>query len=95
MEQHFISANADEKVILHKMTSSEIKYGILSLRKIDGTAMFFLTIPDAFTIILRGEKLYYRNTHMNRIWLGVKITHKIKPGEILQIFKKNKIIYIN
>jgi len=56
----------------HKIIQTEVKYGILSLRKKDGTDAFFSELPESFTIIFRGDTLYSRSVLTNKVWLGVK-----------------------
>lgn len=78
----------------HKIIQTEVKYGILSLRKKDGTDAFFSELPESFTIIFRGDTLYSRSVLTNKVWLGVKITRKLKPNEIIKISKSGKTVYI-
>jgi len=83
------------KKLSHEMVWSEIKYGMIALRKTDGTLDFFSNLPDSFTINLRGENLFYRTHNTKKVWLGVQMTRKFRPGEKITIYLKGDTVYID
>jgi hypothetical protein len=88
-------SSKNQYVLLHEIVHSEITYGMIALRKTDGSLRFFSELPETFTINFRGNMLYERTHHVKKVWLGKEITRKIRPGEILKIYRKGKIVYID
>ena len=81
--------------LLHKISNSEIKYGILTLKKYENTLPVFLNLPNTFTVNIKGTKLYERMiSSKNRIWLGVEVTRKFHLGENIKISREKNTIYI-
>jgi hypothetical protein len=80
--------------LFHKINKTEINYGILNLRKRDGTKSFFLNLPGSFTMIFKNEKLFSRNIHTESVWIGVSITKKLILGEVVEITEQNGIVHV-
>lgn len=80
--------------ILHQITHTEIRYGILTLRKTDGTLEFFSKLPETFTIILKKNKLYERTASQKQVWMGIGAMRVLNPNDIVRIYKKGKTVII-
>ena len=74
-----------DMTLLHEIVHSEISYGMISLRKTDGTKSFFSFLPESFTVNIRGKLLYERTHNEKKVWMGVEIMRKLRPGEIIKI----------
>jgi len=81
--------------LLHEVSHSEIKYGIILLRKTDGTKRFFSNLPERFTINLRGIDLLERHLMPKSIWIGFQDMRKFRPGEVLRLTKKDGVVNIH
>jgi len=79
----------------HQVSHSEIRYGIILLRKTDGTKRFFSNLPERFTIKLRGNDLLERHLMPKSIWIGFQDMRKFRPGEVLKLTKENGVVYIH
>lgn len=82
------------ETLLHQISHSEIKYGIIQLRKTDGTKNFFKDLPERFDISLRGELVRQRTLMPKTIWMGFEIMKKFRPYEVIKLVKKGDIIHI-
>ena len=74
--------------VQHKISASEIKFGILSLRHSDGTKKVFEELPDRFTMIIRNKMLLERQIAANRsVWIGSGIMKTFEIGEIITVLR--------
>ena len=80
--------------VQHIITKSEIKYGVLSIRKFDGTKEVFFGLPKRFTIRLRRDILYERQIIIKIVWMGVGMMSRFKPGQFVTIMKYRDEIII-
>ena len=78
--------------ILHQITHTEIRYGMIALRKTDGTAEFFSKLPSTLTVILKKKKLYERHVGEKKIWMGVEAMRRLNPYDVVSISKKGRTI---
>lgn len=80
--------------IQHKITNSEIKYGILLLSK--NSIDFFANLPESFTMIVNDNTLYERKfSHSNRrIWIGYTIMREFNPNQIVNITVENNRVIV-
>ncbi len=81
--------------ISHNITKSEINYGIISMRHTDGTYTFFQTLPERFTVNLRGKELLNRKVISNKLWIGYTKKRQFEVNETIQISKNGTIVSIN
>ncbi len=81
--------------ISHNITKSEINYGIISMRHTDGTYTFFQTLPERFTVNLRGKELLNRKVISNKLWIGYTKMRQFEVNETIQISKNGTIVSIN
>jgi len=80
--------------IRHKITHTEIRYGILTLRKTDGSYQFFTRLPRTFTIIFKNSTLYERTASEKQVWMGIEVMRRLNAYDIVLIYKKGNIIHI-
>lgn len=80
--------------ITHKISKSEIDFGIISLRVRDGTRDFFKDLPERFTVYVKGEKITKRRISAKKLWLGFSQMKKFNTDDISRISKKNNDIII-
>jgi hypothetical protein len=78
--------------VTHKVSKSEIDYGIISLRVKDGTRGFFKDLPDRFTVYVKGEKITKRRISAKKIWIGFSQMEKFIPNSTATLSKKNNDI---
>ena len=83
-----------ETVITHSISKSEIDYGILSMRHGDGTYEFFQSLPERFTVSIRGKQLFNRKLTVNKDWIGYTKMRQFEIDEAITISKKGTTIYI-
>ena len=83
-----------ESAITHSISKSEIDYGILSMRHGDGTHEFFQTLPERFTVSIRGKQLFNRKLTTNKVWIGYTKMRQFEADEKVTITKKGSIVYI-
>ncbi len=81
--------------ITNNITKSEINYGIISMRHTDGTYTFFQTLPERFTVNLRGKELLNRKVISNKLWIGYTKMRQFEVNETIQISKNGTIVSIN
>lgn len=80
--------------IRHQITHSEIKFGIIAIRKTDGTSKFFSECPERFTVILKKNKLYARYASSKAIWMGYEAMRKLNPNDVVTIYRKGDTVII-
>lgn len=83
------------KSVNHKITKSEIEYGIFSVKVRDGTSDLFLNLPFRFDMIIRGTRLTNRKINIKKIWVGYDHMEKFKEGEIAKIKREGDSIYVD
>jgi hypothetical protein len=79
--------------IYHRLSASEIKYGILTLRSDDNSRRFFYELPRTFTLYIKGHILYNRRVSADKIWISFDIMSKFRLGEVLKLWQRNNIVY--
>ena len=79
--------------ILHKITPSEITYGILVFAKDTMSKDFVKQLPEIFDVFVLGERVIGRKFIMkNRIWMGCTVMKKFQPDQIVKVeFGKKQI----
>ena len=80
--------------VIHAISKSEIDYGILSMRHGDGTYTFFQTLPERFTISIRGKRILNRKLTTNKVWIGYTKMRQFQIDEKVTISRKGSIVYI-
>lgn len=85
----------DNFKVSHRINKSEIDYGILSLRTTDGTKKIFESLPEKFTVVVRGKKIENRKLLSNKIWMGWSIMEEFKLNEAVTISRKENIVSID
>ena len=75
--------------IVHKITQSEITYGIIVLKKRDGSKNFFESMPLKFTLTLNGVDIPHRKISAGKIWVGYTYMAKFKPGDKIKVGAKD------
>ena len=80
--------------IQHKISQSEVKFGIISLRTSDGTKQVFSDLPSRFTVRLRQEILLERKIARSTIWIGFTKMKIFEPGETVNMMKYGDEIII-
>jgi hypothetical protein len=81
--------------VFHIIKKSEIDYGILNIRQKDGTKNILKDLPERFTIIIKNKKIENRKINAYKIWIGFDIMEQFEVGQIVEITKKENIIFIN
>jgi len=79
--------------IIHRITPSEIRYGVLMLSITDGVRKFFQSFENPVTINIHGITLS-RTVGTQKIWMGYGIMAKFKPHQRVKISLNDNIICI-
>ena len=82
------------KKIHHKLAPSEITGGSLFLTEGDGMKDFFSQFSDSFDLVTKWETLYSRTVGKQYIWMGFTIMKHFNPFDIISIFEKDGLVYI-
>ena len=64
------------------------------MRHGDGTYEFFQTLPERFTVSIRGKQLFNRKLTTNKVWIGYTKMRQFETDEKIAITKKGSIVYI-
>ena len=81
--------------ILHKITPSEITYGLLLFGKDTMSKDFVKQLPEIFDVFVFGERVIGRKFIMkNRIWMGLTVMKKFQADQIVKIEFTEKQIEI-
>jgi len=80
--------------IRHKITKTEVNYGRIFLRKVDGSEEFFSTLPTEFNMKVRGRNLYNKHVTLKKISIGDDVMSKFQEGEIVNISWDGEIVTI-
>ena len=81
--------------ILHKITPSEITYGLLVFAKDTMSKDFIKQLPEIFDVLVFGERVIGRKFIMkNRIWMGLTVMKKFQADQIVKIEFTEKQIEI-
>lgn len=86
-----------EKTIKHKITSSEIAWGIINVTERDGMKEFFNRYGNKrFNVIIKGKTLNQRAINQSkRIWIGWNVLSIFQPGDILKIMNNGADVVID
>lgn len=84
----------NDKKIKHRITHSEIVYARLYAKKSDGTMDFFSSLPEHFTMSIRGKIAYNKRFRADKIYLGVDIVTIFHEGDIVTIYKNDDKVII-
>ena len=74
--------------VKHKISKSEIKFGVLSIRHSDGTKEIFDDLPERFKMRFKNEILLERQIAKNRsVWIGATNMKIFKEGDNVNILR--------
>ena len=81
--------------ISHKITPSQIDYGLITFSKNTMSTDVVKQLPDVFDVFVFGERVIGRKFIMkNRIWMGLTIMKKFQADQIVKIEFTEKQIEI-
>lgn len=86
--------NINKIKIRHRITHTEISYCRLYPIKSDGTLDFFSSVPDNFTMRIRGKILPNRRLRAKKIYLAESVIPLFHEGEVVVIYKNGDEVVI-
>tara|TARA_B100000953_G_C17679375_1_gene311602 strand:+ start:128 stop:382 length:255 start_codon:yes stop_codon:yes gene_type:complete len=82
--------------ISHKITPSQIDYGLITFSKNTMSTDVVKQLPDVFDVFVFGERVIGRKFIMkNRIWMGCTVMKKFEKDQIVRVEFGEKQIEIS
>ena len=90
-----VSDEFSDLVVSHKISKSEIDYGIFNIRESDGTKNILKNLPERFTIVIKNNDIENRKIMGLKIWIGFDIMEQFSIDQTVMMTRKENIIYVD
>lgn len=90
-----VSDEFSDLVVSHKISKSEIDYGIFNIRERDGTKNILKNLSERFTMVIKNKEIENRKLMGHKIWIGYDIMAQFSIDQVATITRKENIIYVD
>ena len=88
------SMNTNEARIRHRISHSEIAYRVFYPKKSDGSLDFFSSLPDDFTMNIRGKILTNKRFRAGKVYLQEATVTVLNEGDVVSIYRNGDMVIV-